>query len=749
MLRRALAVAGMGCLIGAGVVVVGRGSPVEAASIPPAAHTVGRYAPIYMDPSFTVTSMQQATWLAQNFDVITAEVDPATGTSQLGCVAGLPIPAPGGGSTTTSCGTPGSPGYLPDYVSDMRAANPHLVILTYLNATLAQAYASPGEDKCFPSGPGGWYLYNAQGQAEGYPATDGVRSVEFGNWLMNPLEPVAPANTKCPTTPWAANTPTWADAVANECYEFYHDFSYNGCFLDVLGDELLSGSYLTSPPIDPLTHEPWTGEGWLQATQSITAAVRAKNPTIALFGNGLEDGSKYFEAGDPSSQVLQNLDGGQSELWIRQAYDGVTTYRPEPEWLEDVNEIVAAQNEGRNVLATVKVWLPAGTVTEQQYNAWHVYALASFLLATNGSSFFNFSEAPLGTAITDDPACAQGGCVGEATPADAAASTALDEVNLGQPIGGYSQEGSVFFRRFTGGLVAVNPNPLPAQPICLGAAYKNVDTGALQSSIDLAGNSAVILQSVGASTAQEYQMAASDGGIFSFGGACFAGSMGGTHLNEPVVGMAATPDGQGYWLVASDGGVFTFGLAAFHGSTGDIRLNQPIVGMAVDPATGGYWLVAADGGIFSFDAPFFGSTGGIHLNKPIVGMAATPDGRGYWLVASDGGVFSFGDAAFHGSTGDIHLNQPIVGMAASPTGGGYWLVARDGGIFSFGDAPFLGSTGGVRLNQPVVGMAATHDGLGYWLTASDGGVFTFGDAAFGGSLGGIHLNKPIVGISSP
>ena len=28
------------------------------------------------------------------------------------------------------------------------------------------------------------------------------------------------------------------------------------------------------------------------------------------------------------------------------------------------------------------------------------------------------------------------------------------------------------------------------------------------------------------------------------------------HLNQPVVGMAATPDGKGYWLVASDGGVF-------------------------------------------------------------------------------------------------------------------------------------------------------------------------------------------------
>ena len=85
----------------------------------------------------------------------------------------------------------------------------------------------------------------------------------------------------------------------------------------------------------------------------------------------------------------------------------------------------------------------------------------------------------------------------------------------------------------------------------------------------------------------------------------------------------------GYWLVASDGGIFSFGDAAFHGSEGGVRLNQPIVGMASTPDGRGYWLVASDGGIFSFgDAAFHGSEGGVRLNQPIVGMAATPDGRG-------------------------------------------------------------------------------------------------------------------------
>jgi outer membrane protein assembly factor BamB len=165
--------------------------------------------------------------------------------------------------------------------------------------------------------------------------------------------------------------------------------------------------------------------------------------------------------------------------------------------------------------------------------------------------------------------------------------------------------------------------------------------------------------------------------------------------------------GLTYWLVASDGGIFAFGHAGFYGSTGSLHLNRPIVGMAATPDGKGYWLVASDGGIFAFgDATFYGSTGSLHLNRPIVGMAATPDGKGYWLVASDGGIFAFGDATFNGSTGSLHLNRPIGGMAAAPDGKGYWLVASDGGIFAFGDANFEGSTGGMALNSQVVGMAS-------------------------------------------
>jgi hypothetical protein len=96
-------------------------------------------------------------------------------------------------------------------------------------------------------------------------------------------------------------------------------------------------------------------------------------------------------------------------------------------------------------------------------------------------------------------------------------------------------------------------------------------------------------------------------------------------------------------------------------------LNEPIVGMAPTPDGGGYWLVAADGGVFSFgDAAFFGSTGSMHLNAPIVGITATPDGGGYWFVASDGGVFNYGDAIFSGSASPFGVHN-VVGASASAT----------------------------------------------------------------------------------
>jgi hypothetical protein len=88
-------------------------------------------------------------------------------------------------------------------------------------------------------------------------------------------------------------------------------------------------------------------------------------------------------------------------------------------------------------------------------------------------------------------------------------------------------------------------------------------------------------------TGQGYDEVAADGGVFAFGAAQFHGSMGGQHLDAPVVGLAITPTGQGYDEVAADGGVFAFGAAQFHGSMGGQHLDAPVVGLAATGPTAG------------------------------------------------------------------------------------------------------------------------------------------------------------------
>jgi hypothetical protein len=297
----------------------------------------------------------------------------------------------------------------------------------------------------------------------------------------------------------------------------------------------------------------------------------------------------------------------------------------------------------------------------------------------------------------------------------------------------------------TSGVATYTTTTLPAGANAITAVYSG-DTNFIASTSS-AVNQQVQTPPPAPTATPGYWTVASDGGVFAFGGAPFYGSTGGIKLNEPIVGMASTPDHKGYWLVASDGGIFAFGDAQFYGSTGGITLNRPIVGMAVTPDGGGYWLVASDGGIFAFgDAPYLGSGLG-EVSAPVVGIASSGNG-GYWIAGSNGQAYNFGFAQNLGPDAPTFLGSPVVGIAATPGGGGYWLVTRAGGVFRFGTALSFGSTQNMALNKPVVDMAPSHDGQGYWLVATDGGIFSFGDANFYGSTGDIILNQPMIGMAS-
>ncbi len=229
------------------------------------------------------------------------------------------------------------------------------------------------------------------------------------------------------------------------------------------------------------------------------------------------------------------------------------------------------------------------------------------------------------------------------------------------------------------------------------------------------------------------------------GGAPSFGPATGLRLNAGFVGIAATPSGRGYWVAASDGGVFTFGDAHFLGSVGGDHLAAPIVGIAATPSGGGYWLVGADGGVFTFgDANFHGSMVG--SASPIVAIASTPSGDGYWLLGRDGGVFAFGDASFEGAATSFDHHAPLVGIAPTRSGYGYYLLGADGGVFAFGDAHFDGAKVGQHLSTAI---AVPRNGSGYEVATVDGSVFGFGGApSVTAGADPLFPQHPVIGLAT-
>ncbi len=210
-----------------------------------------------------------------------------------------------------------------------------------------------------------------------------------------------------------------------------------------------------------------------------------------------------------------------------------------------------------------------------------------------------------------------------------------------------------------------------------------------------------------------YWLDASDGGVFSFGDTQFFGSIPGlglhpagsglpNSLNAPIVGMVPSIDDRGYFMVASDGGVFAFGDAHFAGSCPGIGgCSGSAVAVMPDHSGDGYWVVTTTGSVYTFgDAPYFGAPG--HGN--VTSAVATPDGKGYWVLLSDGEVFGYGDAANLGSPSSANFYGPDAATAifATSDGAGYWVSSALGAVFNFGDAPNDGGMSGAHLNGSII-----------------------------------------------
>jgi hypothetical protein len=328
-------------------------------------------------------------------------------------------------------------------VPAMKVVNPNLRVLAYMNATFSQAYQGttyPIQD----------YAVDAQGHR--------VTASKSGNFLMDP------SNTD------------WINNRINQCEIDVEESGYDGCYLDLLGGAPVGSGFVTAPPINQSTHQPWTRSQWLTATANLAASMQAAVHSITVYGhpvlvygNGLVNGAQYYDPVAPSSMLIGSLDGGVAESWLRQQGDSVTKTVTASVWLENVNMIAAVEAMGKPLLIITKLWVPA---TQAQQDAWREFALASYLMGTQGLSMFFFSA-------------------GWQIPR----TTFLPWYNttLGAASGPYSFQSSmgVYERTFANGLVLVNVDSVP-HTVTLGQTYYTLGRQAITSAT-MAPSSGLVL----------------------------------------------------------------------------------------------------------------------------------------------------------------------------------------------------------------------------------------------------------------
>lgn len=321
------------------------------------------------------------------------------------------------------------------YVPEMKAANPDLLLLAYMNGTLAQS----SEGEVFPDE---WYLKDAVGAP--------VASGRWGNWLMNP------------------NHEGWIANRIQQAQEFLAYSGYDGVLMDVMGTAPIDEDYSSGAPINPATGQVWTKAEWLKTTSALAGRVKAAIAPKSVFVNGLGSGARYFNPGASSSQLLDGIDGGHAEAFLRNAGEPIGRYPTLKNWLKEIDMLVDASARGKSVLTQTKVWSGG---TQQEKDAWHRYALASFLLGAGERTYFTFFY-----AREDDPTVA----------------LPLWATNVGDPEGGYlARPDGVYQRNFAHGISLVNPGTQTVT-IPLGGTYRALE-GNLVSTITLAPNEGNVL----------------------------------------------------------------------------------------------------------------------------------------------------------------------------------------------------------------------------------------------------------------
>jgi len=329
-----------------------------------------------------------------------------------------------------------------DHVPVMRAANPDLTLISYLNGTLAKATKVSHL-------PESAFARDADGRR--------ITSRIWGTTLM------APSST------------AWRQEVDAICRDRAAEAGYDGCLVDSMGLGVFATNQgFTGLPVDPATGATYTQLDYRTALAGLAGSVRNASPDQVHTFNLVENDWRYWRDAVPSRPLALAQPSVQMEDFLRGATTGVAGFPTAEKWLRNVEVIRDLEAGNVTSLLSTKLWV---THSEAQAAQWQAYAMASFLMGADGNSYLAFTRSR------------------DTTGATGANAPYVMPEDIGLPEGAMVRTGAgAYTRTFGSGMAIVNPTTSTVT-VSLPSTMKGLD-GATVTSVRLPPNSGEVLTEV-------------------------------------------------------------------------------------------------------------------------------------------------------------------------------------------------------------------------------------------------------------
>ena len=242
------------------------------------------------------------------------------------------------------------------HVAAMRATNPRLRILAYSNATLAV----PGTVGGLPESA---FAHDLRGHR--------IVSARWGSYLMEP------------------SSPAWRRAATRQCRHRAALGGYDGCLVDMMTLGIFSRGLVGALPVVPGTGRVYSEWQYRDQLLRLGRRYTASTPGLDLVANVMENGYRYWAAPVTSRPLALRMPGAQMEDFLRGAGDPVTSVPVGADWRRDFRVVRDLGRHHVLGLFTTKLWVGA---SRAQVARWQAYAMATFLLGSDGRSYFAFTS---------------------------------------------------------------------------------------------------------------------------------------------------------------------------------------------------------------------------------------------------------------------------------------------------------------------------------------------------------------------